>query len=216
MENQKEFIKKILIISAIACFASLFWNFIIPLIVAIGLIGYQFYLLNKKEDEIKQIINNHKYQIKELEDKVKELDTAERLEEISTLEKRLETLKTDIKDRQKQLQDVTNEYQNLNQAINIQKAAADSEINLELTKQKELIKKEAKKVCKELLDGIQIYDIKFILILSIGVIIGGFAIMAVNSILWLKYMLIGIAIVMAVVKRNTIMNYLKKVFQENR
>ena len=40
--------------------------------------------------------------------------------------------------------------------------------------------------------------------------------MAVNSILWLKYMLIGIAIVMAVVKRNTIMNYLKKVFQENR
>ena len=73
-----------------------------------------------------------------------------------------------------------------------------------------------KKVCKELLDGIQIYDIKFILILSIGVIIGGFAIMAVNSILWLKYMLIGIAIVMAVVKRNTIMNYLKKVFQENR
>ena len=71
-------------------------------------------------------------------------------------------------------------------------------------------------MCKELLDGIQIYDIKFILILSIGVIIGGFAIMAVNSILWLKYMLIGIAIVMAVVKRNTIMNYLKKVFQENR
>ena len=65
-------------------------------------------------------------------------------------------------------------------------------------------------MCKELLDGIQIYDIKFILILSIGVIIGGFAIMAVNSILWLKYMLIGIAIVMAVVKRDTIMNYLKK------
>lgn len=148
MENQKDFIKKILIISAIACFASIFWNFIVPLVIAAGLIGYQFYLLNKKEDEIKQVINNHKYQIKELEDKVKELDTKERLEEISTLEKRLETLKSDIKDRQKQLQNVTNEYQNLNQTINIQKAAADSEINLELTKQKELIKKEAKKVSK--------------------------------------------------------------------
>ena len=148
MENQKEFIKKVLIISAIACFASIFWNFIVPLVIAAGLIGYQFYLLNKKEDEIKQVINNHKYQIKELEDKVKELDTKERLEEISTLEKRLETLKSDIKDRQKQLQNVTNEYQNLNQTINIQKAAADSEINLELTKQKELIKKEAKKVSK--------------------------------------------------------------------
>jgi len=148
MENQNDFIKKILIISAIACFASLFWNFIVPLVIAAGLIGYQFYLLNKKEDEIKQVINNHKYQIKELEDKVKELDTKERLEEISTLEKRLETLKSDIKDRQKQLQNVTNEYQNLNQTINIQKAAADSEINLELTKQKELIKKEAKKVSK--------------------------------------------------------------------
>ena len=148
MENQKDFIKKILIISAIACFASLFWNFIVPLVIAAGLIGYQFYLLHKKEDEIKQVINNHKYQIKELEDKVKELDTKERLEEISTLEKRLETLKSDIKDRQKQLQNVTNEYQNLNQTINIQKAAADSEINLELTKQTELIKKEAKKVSK--------------------------------------------------------------------
>lgn len=40
--------------------------------------------------------------------------------------------------------------------------------------------------------------------------------MAVNNILWLKYMLIGIAIVMAVVKRDTFMNYLKKVLQENR
>ena len=71
-------------------------------------------------------------------------------------------------------------------------------------------------MCKELLDGIQIYDIKFILILSIGVIIGGFAIMAVNSILWLKYMLIGIAIVMAVVKRNIIKKYINKILQENK
>lgn len=53
MENQKEFIKKVLIISAIACFASIFWNFYRPLVIAAGLIGYQFYLLNKKEDEIK-------------------------------------------------------------------------------------------------------------------------------------------------------------------
>ena len=73
-----------------------------------------------------------------------------------------------------------------------------------------------KKVCKELLGRIQIYDIKFIVVLSIGVILGGFAIMAVNSFLWLKYMLIGIAIVMAVVKRDTIINYLKKVLQDNR
>ena len=34
MENQKEFIKKVLIISAIACFASIFWNFIVPLVIA--------------------------------------------------------------------------------------------------------------------------------------------------------------------------------------
>ena len=40
--------------------------------------------------------------------------------------------------------------------------------------------------------------------------------MAVNSFLWLKYMSIGIAIVMAVVKRDTIINYLKKVLQDNR
>ena len=73
-----------------------------------------------------------------------------------------------------------------------------------------------KKVCKELLDGIQIYDIKFILVLSIAVILSGFAIMAVNSILWLKYTFIGIAIVLAVVKRDTIKNYIKKVLQENK
>ena len=73
-----------------------------------------------------------------------------------------------------------------------------------------------KKVCKELLGGIQIYDIKFILVLSIVVILGGFAIMAVNSILWLKYSLICIVIVMAVVKRDIIKEYINKVLQENK
>lgn len=73
-----------------------------------------------------------------------------------------------------------------------------------------------KRVCKELLDGMQIYDIKFILVLSIVVILGGFAIMAVNSILWLKYSLICIVIVMAVVKRNIIKKYINKILQENK
>lgn len=148
MDNQNNFIKKIIIISSISCFLSIFGIYIIPLLIAIGLIAYQFYLLHRKGNEIKQTISNYKTKIKELEDKVTELDTEERLNEISSLEKRLESLKNDVNNARKKLQDTTYEYQNLNQTINVERENANAEISLEIAKQKELVKKEAKKVSK--------------------------------------------------------------------
>lgn len=71
-----------------------------------------------------------------------------------------------------------------------------------------------KKVCKQLLGGIKIYNIKFILMLSIAVIIGGFSIMAINKYLWLKYMLVSICIVIAIVKRDTIKGYIENVLHD--
>lgn len=61
-----------------------------------------------------------------------------------------------------------------------------------------------KKVCKDCIGGTGIYNIKFIVAVSVFVIAGGFAIMFVNQILWLKYSIICLAIIIILIKRNTI------------
>lgn len=70
-----------------------------------------------------------------------------------------------------------------------------------------------KKVCKEELEGVQIYDIKFILVLSLIVIVGGFIIMFINEILWLKYIFIGVAFVVVLVKYKTVKNIVMGIFK---
>jgi O-antigen/teichoic acid export membrane protein len=66
-----------------------------------------------------------------------------------------------------------------------------------------------KKVCKECLSGIQIYDIKFIVVLSFAVIAGGFAIMFINKVLWLKYTVIGFFVIIMIIKYKSINNIVK-------
>lgn len=67
-----------------------------------------------------------------------------------------------------------------------------------------------KRVCKQELGGIQIYDIRGIVMISIGVIMGGIAIMFINKILWLKYTLIIVIIAILLIKRDVLKMYIQK------
>lgn len=58
-----------------------------------------------------------------------------------------------------------------------------------------------RKVCRELLDGQKLYDAKGILLISIGEICVGIAIMFLNRILWLKYVVIAGALMLLIIKR---------------
>lgn len=67
-----------------------------------------------------------------------------------------------------------------------------------------------RKVCKQELGGAQVYDIKFILFISIAVIIGGFIIMYINNYIWLKYSIVLIGILVLILKRKFIINSINK------
>ena len=70
------------------------------------------------------------------------------------------------------------------------------------------------RVCKELLNGENLYDAKGILLISIGVIIVGIAIMFINRILWLKYALIVVAGIIAIIKHKWILKNVKQILSK--
>ena len=71
-----------------------------------------------------------------------------------------------------------------------------------------------RKVCKELLNGEQLYDIKGILIISIGIILIGAIIMMINHVLWIKYMATIVIFVLMIVKRKWIVSNIKMIIQK--
>ena len=66
-----------------------------------------------------------------------------------------------------------------------------------------------RKVCREILNGQQLYDIKGMLIISIGIIGSGCLIAIINQILWLKYSIIILALLIIIIKRNKLSEYIK-------
>ena len=71
-----------------------------------------------------------------------------------------------------------------------------------------------KKVCREILDGQKLYDVKEIFVISIGIIVVGFAIMFINHVLWLKYTIIAVAVVLVIVKRRWILSVVKNMISK--
>lgn len=71
-----------------------------------------------------------------------------------------------------------------------------------------------KKVCLEILGGKQLYDIKGLLLISIGVIVVGILISIINRVLWIKYISLILIFIMIVVKRNMALNFLKNVISK--
>lgn len=64
-----------------------------------------------------------------------------------------------------------------------------------------------KKVCREMLDGKNLYNAKGILMISVGVMVSGIVIMYINSILWLKYTLICAIIICLIIFRKKMIPY---------
>lgn len=66
-----------------------------------------------------------------------------------------------------------------------------------------------RKVCREVLNGKQLYDVKGILQISIGITVIGFVIMFINTVLWLKYTVIVLALLVAIYYRKKITKSVK-------
>ena len=71
-----------------------------------------------------------------------------------------------------------------------------------------------RKVCREILDGEQLYDVKGILLISVGVTVVGAAIMFINNILWLKYSVIAIAVIVAVILHKKVISLVKNILSK--
>lgn len=140
--------KNIIICSCIACIFSFFGIYIIPLIGSIAIIVYQYYLIyyNSKFYDMKHKEEMEKAHL--LEQRLEELNTEKRQAEIEILNKRKDELTESIKSQQSKLRAIADECTNLSQEINMKKAAADAEIELEISKKREVVQKEAQKISK--------------------------------------------------------------------
>lgn len=72
-----------------------------------------------------------------------------------------------------------------------------------------------KKVCREMLNGEKLYDVRTILLISLGIICAGMVTMLLNHILLIKYMIIAIIFVGMLIKRKWILRVLKTILSKN-
>lgn len=69
-----------------------------------------------------------------------------------------------------------------------------------------------KKVCRELLNGQQLYDVKGLFLISIFVIAIGCLVAAISRNIWLKYTLIILTLIVAFARRDELVRYLREIF----
>ena len=68
-----------------------------------------------------------------------------------------------------------------------------------------------KKVCTEILNGTQLYDVKGLLAISVGVMFSGVVITFINRLLWLKYTILIVVLVALIINRKRVFSALKSV-----
>ena len=68
-----------------------------------------------------------------------------------------------------------------------------------------------KKVCTEILNGTQLYDVKGLLAISVGVMFSGVVITFINRLLWLKYTILVVVLVALIINRKCVFSALKSV-----
>ena len=71
-----------------------------------------------------------------------------------------------------------------------------------------------KKVCREILNNQDLYDIKGILLISSVIIICGLIIMMINHIIWIKYAIIIVLVIIMVIKRTWIINNMRELLKK--
>lgn len=148
-DNSQVEIKFLVILSCISCLLSTLWhfNFIFLFVAAIIIIVQYAYINNNeanyKYELVKKTENEHI-----LEGKIKELETEERLQEIEKLKNSLNELNSSICNAKKDLSRVKKEQNDIEDIIKERTAKADAEIEIEIAKKQEQVKKEAAKVAK--------------------------------------------------------------------
>ena len=68
-----------------------------------------------------------------------------------------------------------------------------------------------KKVCTEILNGTQLYDVKGLLAISVGVVVSGVGITFINKLLWLKYTILIVAFIALIINRKRVFEAVKSV-----
>ena len=68
-----------------------------------------------------------------------------------------------------------------------------------------------KKVCTEILNGTQLYDVKGLLAISVGVVVSGVVITFINKFLWLKYTILIVTLIALIINRKRVFRALKTV-----
>ena len=68
-----------------------------------------------------------------------------------------------------------------------------------------------KKVCKEILNGTQLYDVKGLFAISVGVVVSGVVITFINKLLWLKYTILIVAFIALIINRKRVFEAVKSV-----
>lgn len=68
-----------------------------------------------------------------------------------------------------------------------------------------------KKVCKEILNGTQLYDVKGLFAISVGVVVSGVVITFINKLLWLKYTILIVAFIALIINKKRVFEAVKSV-----
>ena len=63
----------------------------------------------------------------------------------------------------------------------------------------------------EILNGTQLYDVKGLLAISVGVVFSGVVITFINKLLWLKYTILVVVLVALIINRKRVFSALKSV-----
>ena len=66
-------------------------------------------------------------------------------------------------------------------------------------------------MCTEILNGTQLYDVKGLLAISVGVVGSGVVITFINKLLWLKYTILIVAFIALIINRKRVFEAVKSV-----
>jgi len=142
--------KHFIISTCIACLLSMAWT-IIPVylfVIVIGIILYQYYLLHLNHAFYQKQVTHEKEKYHLLEKEMQALDVDKIKEELNDLNDRKTYFLNLIENKSAELSKLQNEHAELSQTMNREKAAAEAEINIEIARKQEQVKKEAKKISK--------------------------------------------------------------------
>lgn len=71
-----------------------------------------------------------------------------------------------------------------------------------------------RKVCREELNDVNLYNTRNLLVISMVIIVAGFFIMIINHMIWIKYSILAIVLLVSMIKYQAIINYIKTILNK--